>query len=120
MTNLPDRLKKLRECAERATKGPWEMRPIDLYEKEEPGTGFEIVAANGQQILDNQTYYPAAPEENEAAHIAAFNPDTALKLLDLIERQRRALGIIATTVRDNNPDAAIARAALAFDPFEEG
>jgi hypothetical protein len=75
MTNLAD----LRAKAEAATPGPWETRD---------GIGMRVVGPvkpNGKRDILVMTHV-APPKERiaDAAYIAAANPQTILRLLDLL------------------------------------
>src|SRR5690606_40603079 len=78
----PDRLQELRRIAEAATRGPWAW---DKY--------LHLFSATGKPVLtkpfspDNPDVVEAMPEDLD--YIERFNPETALALLDEIERLRR-------------------------------
>ena len=91
-------LQALRQAAQAATPGPWHVRPQEMddwgYVR---GPGMEVVAqarAGGRFTTDD---YPAHrnagtdPFGHNAAHIAAFDPPTALALLNRLEAAEQAL-----------------------------
>src|SRR5690606_9216081 len=77
-----ERLEELRRIAEAATPGPWAW---DKY--------LHLFSATGKPVLtkpfspDNPDVVEAMPEDLD--YIERFNPETALALLDEIERLRR-------------------------------
>lgn len=69
-------LKELRRVASEARKGEW---------KEDCGVTYAWVTCNGERgVCENASI-------KDARHIAAFNPQTALALLDLIEKQEQVI-----------------------------
>lgn len=85
-----EELAKLREIAEAATPGPW-ISPWHLECENAEEYGF--YAANGEKVVGLfwfDGYHLECSEEN-ARHIATFDPPTVLALLDEIERLRRAV-----------------------------
>lgn len=106
---------ELRKLAEAATPGPWEQdcsvksegtygsgedagEGYDTYEVFQTLTGkrlfdflnSEVAEVQEEYDEDGKTAWDAAAKA-DAAFIVAFNPETALSLLDLIDRQREAL-----------------------------
>lgn len=87
MTDLQKKLGELQEIASRATPGPWKHTPGDRYcaysnvsnEKKifiiEDHEGHDP----GMCPVRCESGYPA--DESDAAHIAAFNPKTAINLI---------------------------------------
>ena len=84
----PEELKVIREKAEAATPGPWEVT-------EAPGFGhdhapYAVASERDEQIAECYDNTPGSwhPVQNEAnaAFIAAANPQTVLRLLDEVER----------------------------------
>ena len=75
-------LKELRRVAEAATPGEW-LEDINKYKTD-----------TGSIVIDSQVYiegsYPLDVfEETNAKHIATFNPQTAIALLDRLEALER-------------------------------
>lgn len=69
----------LREAAEKATRGPWEMERENIWFTDEDGyTKHLAYVQQGDDVDDKQDYY-------NTAFIAAFNPKVALALLDEVE-----------------------------------
>lgn len=109
------------------TQTPWTMRPLELYEG---GTGYEIVDATGATVLENQTYYPTAPSEANAARITAcvnalagLNPDAVAGVVEALEacitedgahclQHQETPGAMARRLRAINEHARAALAAL--------
>jgi len=98
MTDLD--LKRLREVAQGATPGPWPKRHrecADLSIEDDPETYFESCGPRFD-VPEDQFFGPASDVHRgqirkDAEYISAFNPATALRLLDTIERQERALEV---------------------------
>ena len=88
MTELD--LTKLREIAEAATPGPWES-VVSTYSSEYGDYKGARIPGVAEEISDY--YIGTVPPlyVDDAAHIAAFDPPTALLLIDEIERLRTAL-----------------------------
>ena len=86
MSDLTTFLASLREKAEKATLGPWVVDPDTR-----PGMEWNnhIVTEAGFRVCF-MAHSGAADNEATAAHIAAFNPETALALLDVVEAARHA------------------------------
>jgi hypothetical protein len=92
----PIDIEKLRQLAEAATPGPWEVSDDDMFspiEVTSDGPGRDICC------LDT---YDHRPDEraNDAAFIAAANPQTVLALLDEIERLRDLAGQVPDLLAD--------------------
>ncbi|EDW4550052.1 ead/Ea22-like family protein [Salmonella enterica subsp. salamae] len=69
----------LREAAEKATRGPWEMERENIWFTDEDGyTKHLAYVQQGDDVDDKQDHY-------NTAFIAAFNPKVALALLDEVE-----------------------------------
>lgn len=69
----------LREAAEKATRGPWEMERENIWFTDEDGyTKHLAYVQQGDDVDDKQDHY-------NTAFIAAFNPKVALALLDKVE-----------------------------------
>jgi hypothetical protein len=79
-----NKLTHLKALCERATKGPWINTHIF--------DGEEVITA----LQDSPTppYVATAHGRRDAEFIAACNPETILKLLSIIEIQRKALEYI--------------------------
>lgn len=102
-------LKKLRELAEAATPGPWEVS----------GTGQQVlkeadVTYGNQRICETNSmasHYPGKTScWKNIAFIAAANPETVIALIDRIEKLEEAL-----RVYDAGPNCSqsnVAREAL--------
>src|SRR5690606_41470607 len=71
----PERLQELRRIAEEATPGPWAVNPWQAV-VDEMETLTPICGRTEEQTLAN------------AQHIAAFDPTTALELLDALAAAR--------------------------------
>lgn len=68
----------LREVAERATQGPWEMEQENIWFTDEDGyTKHLAYVEQGDDVDDKQDHY-------NTAYIAAANPATMLALLDVL------------------------------------
>lgn len=75
--------------------GPWELRALELHEG---GVGHEVVAANGEIVCDNQTYYPQKVTKANARLIAAA-PEM-WETLEAVERWAFGEGIdLSPTVK---------------------
>lgn len=72
-------LKELRRVASEATQGKLEI--------EEHNYHFDVKVVGSKPIV----FFAEASNKDDAKHIAAFNPQTALALLDLIEHYKAAL-----------------------------
>ncbi len=103
-SNLSTFLSGIKQRLERSTPGPWIKRPLDLYQG---GVGYEIVSAAGEDVLDNQTYYPRAPNDTDAALIASAPTDLALAV-EAIEVMREALEWYANCDEERTSEYAIA------------
>ncbi|EAR6708257.1 ead/Ea22-like family protein [Salmonella enterica] len=69
----------LREVAERATQGPWEMEQENIWFTDEDGyTKHLAYVEQGDDVDDKQDHY-------NTAYIAAANPATMLALLDELD-----------------------------------
>ncbi|EAR4439961.1 ead/Ea22-like family protein, partial [Salmonella enterica] len=66
----------LREAAEKATRGPWEMEQENIWFTDTDGYVKHLIyVQQGDDVDDKQDHY-------NTAFIAAFNPKVALALLD--------------------------------------
>lgn len=83
---------ELRRIAEAATPGPWEVLACDSGVSYRALNASVITARSGDEVAvaDWVGEYddPHAGEGCDARHIAAFDPPTALALLDDVERLR--------------------------------
>ena len=77
-----DELARLRAVAEGATRGPWRLR-----EEADYGRGGEPIAWR-EVWSERSMIHRGGWVGGDAAHIAAFDPPTALRLLDEVERLR--------------------------------
>ena len=69
----------LRQTAEKATPGPWEMEHENIWFRDTEGyTKHLMYAYQGDDVDDQQDY-------DNTAYIAAFNPKVVLALLDELE-----------------------------------
>ncbi|KAA7846690.1 ead/Ea22-like family protein [Salmonella enterica subsp. enterica serovar Lubbock] len=88
----------LREVAERATKGPWEMEQENIWFTDEDGyTKHLAYVEQGDDVDDKQDHY-------NTAYIAAANPATMLALLDeniQLQREKDAIEAVALALRDD-------------------
>ncbi|HDC2657916.1 TPA: ead/Ea22-like family protein [Salmonella enterica] len=88
----------LREVAERATKGPWEMEQENIWFTDEDGyTKHLAYVEQGDDVDDKQDHY-------NTAYIAAANPATVLALLDeniQLQREKDAIEAVALALRDD-------------------
>lgn len=72
-------IEKLRELAEKATKGPWKTHLVDS----------RCVYADAEHIASTvDSDDSSLREENDAAYIAAANPSAVIELLDELTRLR--------------------------------
>lgn len=92
----------LREVAEKATKGPWEMEQENIWFTDEDGyTKHLAYVEQGDDVDDKQDHY-------NTAYIAAANPATMLALLDeniQLQRGKDAMEAVALALRDDMRDA---------------
>ncbi|EAO4497995.1 ead/Ea22-like family protein [Salmonella enterica] len=88
----------LREVAEKATRGPWEMERENIWFTDEDGyTKHLAYVQQGDDVDDKQDHY-------NTAFIAAFNPKVALALLDenlQLQREKDATEAVALALRDD-------------------
>ncbi|ECA8824690.1 ead/Ea22-like family protein, partial [Salmonella enterica subsp. enterica serovar Mbandaka] len=88
----------LREVAERATQGPWEMEQENIWFTDEDGyTKHLAYVEQGDDVDDKQDHY-------NTAYIAAANPATMLALLDeniQLQREKDAIEAVALALRDD-------------------
>ena len=88
-------LKRLREIAEKATQGKWVAGELGPW----GGQGYYIDTADPNEDIENGQggsflcvqKVSTETASNNAKHIEAFNPQTALALLAEIERLQAAL-----------------------------
>ncbi|EAS9331644.1 ead/Ea22-like family protein [Salmonella enterica] len=96
MSNIDKRA--LREVAERATQGPWEMEQENIWFTDEDGyTKHLAYVEQGDDVDDKQDHY-------NTAYIAAANPATMLALLDeniQLQREKDAIEAVALALRDD-------------------
>ncbi|EPC5167366.1 ead/Ea22-like family protein [Salmonella enterica] len=92
----------LREVAERATQGPWEMEQENIWFTDEDGyTKHLAYVEQGDDVDDKQDHY-------NTAYIAAANPAAMLALLDeniQLQREKDAIEAVALALRDDMRDA---------------
>ncbi|EAA8863356.1 ead/Ea22-like family protein [Salmonella enterica subsp. enterica] len=73
----------LREAAEKATPGPWEMEQENIWFTDEDGyTKHLVYVQQGDDVDDKQDHY-------NTAFIAAANPATMLALLDELDKKQQ-------------------------------
>lgn len=109
----PDRLQELRRIAEAATPGPW-TSPWEQKDGLDPEE-YGFYGASGDKIVGLLWYdgwHLECSEEN-ARHIATFDPPTVLAMLDEIERLRREISVQQTTLEN-------LRSALVAEGHEPG
>ncbi len=86
------KLKELEEAARAATKGPWNNDAISYQVQSLSGTICEMMASTSFE------------RDNNASFIAAANPDTVLKLVEVIQLLRKDLvkySSISMATREN-------------------
>ena len=76
-------LDRLKALAEAASKGPWTAHNAETREDGSPGCAWGVEQANGQIVVLHDFVAP-----NDAAFIAAHNPETILRLLAELSRLR--------------------------------
>ncbi|EAB4390783.1 ead/Ea22-like family protein [Salmonella enterica] len=88
----------LREAAEKATRGPWEMERGNIWFTDEDGyTKHLAYVQQGDDVDDKQDHY-------NTAFIAVANPATMLALLDedlQLQRGKDAIEAVALALRDD-------------------
>ncbi|EBC2074185.1 ead/Ea22-like family protein [Salmonella enterica] len=88
----------LREAAEKATRGPWEMERENIWFTDEDGyTKHLAYVQQGDDVDDKQDHY-------NTAFIAVANPATMLALLDenlQLQRGKDAIEAVALALRDD-------------------
>ncbi|EAB4900920.1 ead/Ea22-like family protein [Salmonella enterica] len=88
----------LREAAEKATPGPWEMEQENIWFTDTDGYVKHLIyVQQGDDVDDKQDHY-------NTAFIAAFNPKVALALLDenlQLQREKDAIEAVALALRDD-------------------
>ncbi|EGC4961652.1 ead/Ea22-like family protein [Salmonella enterica] len=88
----------LREAAEKATRGPWEMERENIWFTDEDGyTKYLAYVQQGDDVDDKQDHY-------NTAFIAAANPATMLALQDenlQLQREKDATEAVALALRDD-------------------
>ena len=92
MTELD--LTKLREIAEAATDGPWNLHTLRTDETHDIRGSIDDEA--------NIVIY-AECEDADAHHIATFDPPTVLALIDELERLRETLATVKA-ITDGTPE----------------
>ncbi|EIU9719129.1 ead/Ea22-like family protein [Salmonella enterica] len=106
----------LREVAERATQGPWEMEQENIWFTDEDGyTKHLAYVEQGDDVDDKQDHY-------NTAYIAAANPATMLALLDeniQLQREKDAIEAVALALRDDMRQAREQLAALTAEPVSQ-
>src|SRR5690606_24421870 len=96
MANLtPDRLYELRRIAEAATPGPWWADGWEARTKE----GDRFIASIAPAFQGARPDASCWEVDANIQHIAAFDPTTALALLDEIERLRREREVLADALK---------------------
>lgn len=86
----------LREAAEKATRGPWEMERENIWFTDEDGyTKHLAYVQQGDDVDDKQDHY-------NTAFIAAANPATMLALLDELEHYKSREERVTKLVLDNS------------------
>lgn len=91
MTDLsPEELRRKRKIAEAATPGPWEF---ESYDDNACARVYGIVGRDFQEVarLDCNGLEPHSTRDEDAAHIATFDPPTVRALLEEIVRLREEL-----------------------------
>ncbi|EDQ7102550.1 ead/Ea22-like family protein [Salmonella enterica subsp. houtenae serovar 48:g,z51:-] len=92
----------LREAAEKATRGPWEMERENIWFTDEDGyTKHLAYVHQGDDVDDKQDHY-------NTAFIAVANPATMLALLDenlQLQREKDAIEAVALALRDDMQQA---------------
>ncbi|MDJ7510871.1 DUF550 domain-containing protein, partial [Salmonella enterica] len=88
----------LREAAEKATQGPWEMEQENIWFTDKDGyTKHLAYVEQGDDVDDKQDHY-------NTAYIAAANPAIMLALLDeniQLHREKDAIEAVALALRDD-------------------
>lgn len=75
----------LRQLAEKATPGPWEMEHENIWFRDAEGyTKHLMYAYQGDDVDDQQ-------DHDNTAYIAAFNPKVVLALLDELEAKDKQI-----------------------------
>jgi hypothetical protein len=101
-------LTELKKLAEEATPGPWDSPQHSGYAVRN-SAGYGIILADCRRT---------------AKFIAAANPQTILKLIELVELQHGALRIEANIYIDNDPEdgppESIAEALASYERFVKG
>lgn len=104
---------RLREVASKATKSQWaysETREMDIYGDEGVIDTVDVMAYEDGPMICHVCDEPDENWQDNGQFIAAFNPETALRLLDELERYRGALEFYANgSVGDDHepkPDKA--------------
>lgn len=86
----------LREAAEKATRGPWEMERENIWFTDEDGyTKHLAYVQQGDDVDDKQDHY-------NTAFIAVANPATMLALLDELEHYKSREERVTKLVLDNS------------------
>ena len=91
MTHEQD-LNELRRIAEQATPGPWTHQPYGGQNQNGDYTGGWLLDADGEWVV-------ADVSDRDGAHMAAFNPRTAIALLDRVEAAEQVLQRVRDTHR---------------------
>jgi len=80
-----------RDSMEKATERPWKVVRFEMSHESEVSNGVKIVSCdNGYTIADNETYYPhAITEPNAAIIVRAVNSHEAL--IEALERSNKHL-----------------------------
>lgn len=108
---------EMRRVAEAATPGPWEVEgeaipfhPKQRNEFADQGAGISFAKGKGEIVVggaqDEQGGAVGILSNEDAAHIATFNPATALSLLDqLADREREVAELREALSRHLSPAA---------------
>ena len=90
-----ERLEELRRIAEAATPGPWWVDGWEVRTKD----GDHFIASIAPAFQGDHPDASCWELDANIRHIAAFNPTTALALLDEIERLRREWEVLAEALK---------------------
>lgn len=95
-------LSELKKLAQSATKGPWIFEPFKggdgrdgyalISKNKEEGWGYGIAWIESMQL----------PRERDGKFIAAMNPSTALRMIELLERARTFARVTKTVSKESS------------------